>query len=95
MRYWTISGCWLRRGRTSSSASNDDRANVDATARFVRSLKSVRRIDILPYNRGGLAKSVRLAGDLDLMQAEVPSDDIINGIAGTLRGYGFEVKIGG
>ena len=74
---------------------NDDQANVDATARFVRSLKRVGRIDILPYNRGGLAKSVRLAADVDLMQAEAPNDDIIHGIAGTLRGYGFEVKIGG
>ena len=48
---------------------NDDRANIEETARFVQGLKSVRRIDILPYNRGGLEKAVRLTGEIDLMQA--------------------------
>jgi pyruvate formate lyase activating enzyme len=74
---------------------NDDRANIEETARFVQGLKAVRRIDILPYNRGGLEKSVRLTGDVNLMQAQVPSDDTMNEIAAVLRSYGFEVKIGG
>ena len=74
---------------------NDDRANLEATARFVRGLRSVRRIDILPYNRGGLEKAVRLTGEVDLMQAQAPSDDTMSEIAETLKGYGFEVKIGG
>jgi pyruvate formate lyase activating enzyme len=74
---------------------NDDRANFEATARFVRGLKTVRRIDVLPYNRGGLEKAGRLTGGIDLMQAQAPSDDTMNEIAEFLRGYGFEVKIGG
>lgn len=74
---------------------NDDRANLEATARFVQGLKTVRRIDILPYNRGGLEKAGRLTGRIDLMQAQTPSDSTMNGIAEFLRGYGFEVKIGG
>lgn len=74
---------------------NDDRANIEETARFVQGLKSVRRIDILPYNRGGLEKAVRLTGKIDLMQAQAPSDGTMAEITETLRGYGFEVKIGG
>ena len=74
---------------------NDDRANIEETARFVQTLKAVRRVDILPYNRGGVEKAVRLAGGVNLMQAEAPSGDTMGEIAEILRGYGFEVKIGG
>jgi pyruvate formate lyase activating enzyme len=74
---------------------NDDRANIEETARFVQGLKAVRRIDILPYNRGGLEKAGRLSGEIDLMQTQAPSDDTMNRIAEVFRGRGFEVKIGG
>jgi len=74
---------------------NSGRENMDQTSRFVQSLKTVRRVDILPYNRGGLEKAVRLTGGIDLMQAQAPGDDTMAEIAGVLRGYGFEVKIGG
>ncbi len=74
---------------------NNDRTNIENTARFVQSLPTVRRIDILPYNRGGLEKAVRLAAGFDLMESRSPSDEQMAEIARTLRGYGFEVTIGG
>jgi pyruvate formate lyase activating enzyme len=74
---------------------NDDRANIEATASFMQGLKTVRRIDILPYNRGGTEKAMRLTGEIDLMQAQAPSDGTMSEIAAILRGYGFEVTIGG
>lgn len=74
---------------------NDEEANLENTARFVQSLPTVRRIDILPYNRGGLEKSVRLAAGFDLMEGHSPGDEHMAEIAKTLRGYGFEVTIGG
>jgi len=74
---------------------NDDQANIAATARFVQGLQTVRRIDILPYNRGGLEKAVRLTGQADLMEAQAPDGDTMTAIAGMLRDYGFEVKTGG
>jgi len=74
---------------------NSGRKNIEQTAQFVQSLKTVRRVDILPYNRGGLEKAVRLMGGVDLMEAQAPGDDTMAQIAETLRGYGFEVKIGG
>ncbi len=74
---------------------NSGRENIEQTAQFVQSLKTVRRVDILPYNRGGLEKAVRLTGEVDLMQAQAPDDDTMSKIAKLLTGYGFEVKIGG
>ncbi len=74
---------------------NGDEPNVRQTAEFVRSLKTVRRVDILPYNRGGLEKAVRLTGQADLMEAQAPDGDTMTAIAGMLRDYGFEVKTGG
>jgi len=69
--------------------------NIEQTAQFVQSLKSVRRVDILPYNRGGLEKAVRLNGRIDLMEAQAPDDGTMTEIVDTLRSYGFEVKVGG
>jgi pyruvate formate lyase activating enzyme len=74
---------------------NDDQANIAATARFVQGLQTVRRVDILPYNRGGLEKAVRLTGEADLMETHSPDGDTMTAIAGMLRDYGFEVKTGG
>jgi pyruvate formate lyase activating enzyme len=74
---------------------NDDRANIEMTAEFVKSLGTVGKIDILPYNRGGREKSARLTTEFDLMEADVPDDDKMAMIVQTLKNYGFEVKIGG
>ena len=74
---------------------NDDKTNIEATAKFISSLSHISRVDVLPYNRGGMEKSSRLSADYKLIQAEPPTDDKINSIADTLKTYGFEVKIGG
>jgi hypothetical protein len=49
----------------------------------------------LPYNRGGLEKSVRLSDNFELMQTETPSDEAMENIAEIFRRHGFEAKIGG
>jgi len=74
---------------------NDDDANIADTARFVQSLSTVHRIDILPFHRGGQEKSGRLTSQAEPMHAEAPEDGKMARIAGTLRAYGFDVKIGG
>ena len=61
---------------------NSDRTNIEQTAQFVQSLRTVRRVDILPYNRGGLEKAARLTGQIDLMEAETPDDGTMAEIAG-------------
>jgi len=74
---------------------NSDPTDIIQTAQFIQSLQTVHRVDILPYNPGGLEKALRLTGRVDLMDAQVPDDDTMAGIAGILQDYGFEVKVGG
>jgi pyruvate formate lyase activating enzyme len=74
---------------------NDDQANVTATAKFVDSLKTVRRVDLLPYNRGGVEKAARLTGRPDLIEAETPGEDRMEAVAAAFRAYGFDVSTGG
>ena len=74
---------------------NDDDANIEATGKFAASLGVIRRIDILPYNRGGLEKSALLAEEYELMESSRPADERMDSIAEKLRGFGFEVKAGG
>ena len=74
---------------------NDDEQNVEATGRFAASLGAVSRIDILPYNRGGLEKSARLVGTYELQNAVAPTDEHLRTMAEKLRGLGFRIVIGG
>jgi pyruvate formate lyase activating enzyme len=74
---------------------NDDQANIEATGKFAASLPSVSKVDILPYNRGGKEKSARLTADTELMQTEIPDEEIMKLVAEILNKYGLEVKIGG
>jgi len=64
---------------------NDDHKNIEMTAQFVKSLQNTNRIDILPYNRGGLEKSVRLSADFDFMKTDTPGDEDMEDIADVFR----------
>jgi pyruvate formate lyase activating enzyme len=74
---------------------NDDKENIEATGKFTESLSGVIRVDILPFNRGGVEKSARLANQNKYLQVNAPSEGQMNSIAKDLSKYGFEVKIGG
>lgn len=74
---------------------NDDRDNIGRTAEFVASLKTVREIDILPYNSGANEKAARLTSKFDPMETKAPGDESMTAIADVLKKAGFEVKIGG
>ena len=74
---------------------NDGTANIEATGKFAASLPGIGRIDILPFNRGGMEKSARLTGGIKSMQIETPDEEQMNSIAESLSKYVFEVHIGG
>jgi pyruvate formate lyase activating enzyme len=74
---------------------NDEKANIEATGKFVASLSGIIRVDILPFNAGGKEKSARLAFENKYLQVEAPSQEQMKSIAKDLGKYGFEVKIGG
>ena len=74
---------------------NDEPANIEATGEFAASLQGVGRIDILPFNRGGIEKSARLTGENKSMLTETPDEEQMRSIAQNLNKYVFEVNIGG
>jgi len=74
---------------------NDEMANIEATGKFTASLSGVGRIDILPFNRGGIEKSARLTGEIKSMRTETPDEGQMSSIAENLSKYVFEVNIGG
>jgi pyruvate formate lyase activating enzyme len=74
---------------------NDDIINVEKTAEFVAALNGSRRVDLLPYNRGGVEKTSRLAVSTRPMETDSPRQEVMETIRDTFTEYGLEVKIGG
>jgi len=74
---------------------NDETVNIEATGKFAASLPGVGRIDILPFNGGGIEKSARLTGEIKFMRTETPDEDKMSEIVENLSKYVFEVNIGG
>jgi pyruvate formate lyase activating enzyme len=72
----------------------DDDENVTDVAGLVASL-GVRRVDVLPYHRAGLAKYERLERRCrpDLLPAATARD--AESAAALMRGFGLDVRIGG
>ena len=74
---------------------NDETTNIEAAGEFTASLQGIGRIDILPFNRGGIEKSTRLTGEIKSMHIETPDEEQMSLIAQDLKKYVFEVNIGG
>ncbi len=74
---------------------NDGGLNLEATGRFAASLGAVVAMDVLPYNSGGSAKSVRLAGQRDMLRATPPTDERLRATVKKLRSFGLIIRIGG
>jgi len=73
---------------------NDDRANLEAVARFAASLPGVRRVDLLPYHTHGLGKLERL-GAAGPAEAIAPVDPAhLDLLAAVVRDAGLEPRIG-
>ncbi len=74
---------------------NDAETNIDACGRFAASLGCIGRVDVLPYNSGGIEKAARLPEHRELMKSEPPTDDKLNAVRNVLQQFGLEVKIRG
>lgn len=74
---------------------NDDDDNVRRTIAFLRRLKTVRRISLLPYHAGGLNKALRIGKGAHFRNFEAPSEERLAAIEAAFRGAGFEVRRGG
>ena len=74
---------------------NDTPEEITAIADFVKSLKTVQQIDLLPYNSGGVSKSQRLGETIEILQEDRPADEAMERLGECIRGAGFETTVGG
>lgn len=74
---------------------NDDDSNIKKTAAFITSLKTVRRIGILPYHSGGIEKARRLGKESQFKRFESPSEERLREIEAVFRESNLEVNRGG
>lgn len=74
---------------------NDDQDNIRRTIALLLSLKTIRRVGLLPYHSGGLEKAHRIGKDTRFQKFESPSEERIAGIEAAFREAGFDVRRGG
>jgi pyruvate formate lyase activating enzyme len=73
----------------------DTGENIEKVARFLRDLKVVREIDLLPYNELGKGKYEKLNRLNRLTDLEPPSDEKLRELSERFKVLGLKVKIGG
>lgn len=74
---------------------NDSIENIVSTAKFVRRLKRVERIELLPYHKFGVSTYRVLLRDYPLLNLEVPHEDHLRDLEELIRSYDIQVQIGG
>ncbi len=74
---------------------NDDEDNIIKVAEFIRSLRGIRDISLLPYHRAGSEKYRRLHRAYRLGKTRPPSDHRVEEVTRILEERGLRVKVGG
>jgi len=74
---------------------NDDDDNIRRTIAFLSSLKTIRRVGLLPYHSGGLDKARRIGRKSDFRRFTAPPEGRIAAIEAAFRQAGFDVRRGG
>lgn len=73
---------------------NDD-GNLEQMADFLRPLKNVKLINVLPYHKGGVDKFHRLGREKEFRVFEPPSEEKISRVIEFFKAKGFQAKKGG
>lgn len=74
---------------------NDGDRDLDALGRFMRSLRRIRRIHLLPYHRVGAQKYERLRLAYTLAALAPPTRARVAAAAERLAAFGLDVRMGG
>jgi pyruvate formate lyase activating enzyme len=74
---------------------NDGVEALGAIAAFVRPLRSVRQVNLLPYHRAAQHKQHALGGDPAFYRLEPPSPEVIENAMAVFRTAGLSVVAGG
>lgn len=75
---------------------NDDKDNIDKTARFINSLAGPKkRINILPYHNIAAQKYKKLGREFDSGGQSEPTKERLGGIISHFNSFGLEAVVGG
>jgi pyruvate formate lyase activating enzyme len=77
------------------SGVNDDDENIRRTIALLKSLKTIKKVGILPYHSGGLEKARRIGRESHFRKFETPSEERIAAVEAAFREAGFDVRRGG
>ena len=74
---------------------NDDKETIVATSIFLKPVKNITRVELLPYHRLGESKYKRLEMEYKAEGLQPPEKERMNEIAEWIRDCGVEVHVGG
>jgi pyruvate formate lyase activating enzyme len=74
---------------------NDDKENMRRTADFLRPLRNIKRVSVLPYHKGGCEKYTNLGKGAGFRAFEPPSEERVGAVLGLLASRKFQVRRGG
>lgn len=74
---------------------NDDAANLEQTAAFVKGLAGVRQVDLLPYHATGESKFARVGLDYSLPGTLAPTPERLAALAAHFQTRGLTTTLGG
>ncbi len=74
---------------------NDDPGDLREIAGFIRTLRSVTRVSLLPFHRTGLHKFRRLGLAHRLDDVQAPSEALLSQVGEIFRSAGLPVQVGG
>lgn len=74
---------------------NDTEKNLDEMIKFIRSLKNIREINLLPYHKSANSKYDKMKKENKLPELEPPSKEKMNLLKDFFSSTGIKVKVGG
>lgn len=74
---------------------NDDDENIIKTAEFVRSLKKIKHVDLLPFNELASGKYKAMGLNWEYAEVRRQSPEQLSRLQEIVQSYGLEVNIGG
>jgi len=73
---------------------NDDDENIESMIDYLRDLKKIKRIHVLPYHRIAEEKYKNLKLENKMLGVKEPSENKVNYITEKFKKHGFEVHVG-
>lgn len=73
----------------------DIKQNIEDIIKFIKPMKNIERVDILPYHRTGIDKYKRLNKRIKKKDIKIPGENLLNNIKKSFLCSGLKVNIGG